>query len=204
MASIGIVYFSMYGSTLALAREIAGGVEDDGGATTLLKAPHRLPDAVADSDGVRAAIEAQAEIAEVDPATLDDYDGLVFGSPTRFGAATSQLQNIFDQAGPLWAQGRLVGKPAGFFTGASTIHGGHEATILSMATFAFHQGMPIVPMGYSHDAVGATRTGGGPYGPTHLSPQSGKDGLSDEEIAIARAYGARFHTVAAKLATDTS
>lgn len=201
MASIGIVYFSMYGSTHDLAQEIKAGVEDAGGKAQLMRVPHDLPDEVAESDGVKDAIEAQSDVPYAEVEQLPEFDGLIFGSPTRFGAATSQLQKLFDMCGPLWAQGQLVGTPAGFFTGASTIHGGHESTILTMSTFAYHQGMPIVPMGYSHDAVGATTTGGGPYGPSQWSPQGDdKDGLSDDEVTIARTYGQRFHDIAEKLA----
>jgi NAD(P)H dehydrogenase (quinone) len=202
MARIGIVYFSMYGSTLDLAREIAAGIEDAEGKVELRKVPHDLPDEVAQSDGVREALEAQSDIPHAEIEELPDFDGLIFGSPTRYGSATSQLQKFFDMTGPLWAEGRLVGRPAGFFTGASTIHGGHETTIHTMSTFAFHHGMVIVPMGYTLPEVGSTTTGGGPYGPTQWSPQdtSVKDGLSDDEIAIARSYGARFHEIAEKLA----
>lgn len=201
MADIGIVFFSMYGSTFDLAREIATGVTDAGGSVHLRRLPHDLPEEVATSDGVRQAQAAQEDLqfAEVDE--LPEFDGVLFGSGTRFGSATSQLQKFFDQCGPLWAEGALIGTPAGFFTGAATMHGGHESTILSMSTFAFHQGMPIVPMGYSHDATNSTETGGGPYGPSQLSPQDdSKAGLSDDEVAIARAYGAHFHDIATRLA----
>lgn len=201
MARIGIVYWSMYDATHRLARALAEGIEKDGGEAVLLRAPDPLlPDDVRASDGVREAIEAQADVAEVEPDLLPEYDGLLFGSPTRFGAPAAQLQNVFDQTGGLWAEGRLVGKPAGFFTGAATTHGGHESTILSMSTFAFHQGMVIVPVGYGvSDRVGETRTGGGPYGPTHLTPAGDDPELSDDEVAIAHDYGAHFHAVADKL-----
>ncbi|MBY5161447.1 NAD(P)H:quinone oxidoreductase [Salsipaludibacter albus] len=201
MADIGIVYFSMYGSTLELAREIAAGVREAGGTAHLRRLPHDLPDDVAESEGVAEAQDDQDDIPYAEVEELTDFDGVLFGSGTRFGSATAQLQKFFDQCGPLWAEGELIGTPAGFFTGAATLHGGHESTILSMSTFAYHQGMPIVPMGYSHEATNTTDTGGGPYGPSQLSPQDGsKDGLSDDEIAIARAYGARFHDVATRLA----
>lgn len=201
MADIGIVFFSMYGSTFDLAREIASGVTDAGGAVHLRRLPHDLPEEVATSDGVRQAQAAQEELQFAEVEELPEFDGVVFGSGTRFGSATSQLQKFFDQCGSLWAEGKLIDTPAGFFTGAATMHGGHESTILSMSTFAFHQGMPIVPMGYSHDATSSTETGGGPYGPSQLSPQDdSKSGLSDNEIAIARAYGSRFHDIATRLA----
>jgi NAD(P)H dehydrogenase (quinone) len=201
MATIGIVYHSMYGSTYELAQRLAEGVGKDGGEAHLRRVPELLPQSVIDSQpGVQAAIEAQADVPEATVDELAGFDGILFGSGTRFGNMTSQLRNFLDQTGPLWAQGTLVGKPAGFFTGAATMHGGHESTILTMSTFAYHHGMVIVPVGYATSQVGSTTTGGSPYGPTHLSPSDGsKQGLSDDEIAIAMDYAAYFHQVAEKL-----
>ncbi len=199
MAKIGIVYYSMYGATLELARTIAEGVEKGGGDVHLRKVPDPLlPDEVKASDGVREAIAAQEGIAYADVDELPEFDGIIFGSPTRYGSPTSQLQAFLDTTGAHWQSGALVGKAAGFFTGAGTIHGGHESTILAMSTFAFHHGMNIVPVGYGiAPEVMATRSGGGPYGPTQLGDG---DGLSDDERAIALAYGEHFAKIAAKLA----
>jgi NAD(P)H dehydrogenase (quinone) len=201
MARIGIVYYSMYGTTHDLAQSLAEGVHKDGGEAELRRVPELLPEEVQQQEGVKAAQEAQLEVPEATVDELVEFDGLIFGTPTRYGSATAQLQNFLDQTGPLWQQGALAGKPAGFFTGAATIHGGHESTLLSLSTFAFHHGMLIVPAGYGIEQVGSTRTGGGPYGPTHYSPMGGdKQGLADEEIEIALQYGARFNQIADKLA----
>jgi NAD(P)H dehydrogenase (quinone) len=202
VAKIGIVYWSMYGATHELARTIAQGIEKAGGEACLRRVPDPiLPDEVKTSDGVAEAIERQDEVAEATVEELADFDGIIFGSPTRFGSATSQVQNFFDQTGPLWQEGALVGTPAGFFTGAATVHGGHESTILGMSTFAYHHGMPIIPLGYGiAEDVGETRTGGGPYGPTHLTPMGHDEGLSDHEQNIALRYAEHFHAIAAKLA----
>lgn len=198
--TIGIIYYSTYGSTYDLAREIQAGIDDAGGHAALRRVPELMPDESLD-DNARAAAEAQADVAVADVEELAEFDGLVFGSPTRFGNRAAQLSQFLDQTGPLWQRGALAGTPAGFFTGASTIHGGHESTILTMSTYAMHHGMVIVPLGYTLDQVGATRTGGGPYGPTHLSPNDGsKTELSDDEREIARAYGRRFAEITTKLA----
>lgn len=201
MSTIGIVYYSMYGHTFELAQALAEGVANGGGDAQLRKVPETLPEQVRAMDGVRHAAEAQAEVGEATVDELGTFDGILFGSPTRFGNRVAQLSNFLDQTGPLWAQGTLLGKPAGFFTGASTMHGGHEATILTMSTYAYHHGMVIVPPGYAlGEAAGATTTGGGPYGPSHLSPQGGdKDGLSAEERDLALAYGEHFHAIAERL-----
>lgn len=198
---VGIVYHSMYGRTFELARRIAEGIEKDGGTAHLRRVPELLPEEVREQDGVKQALEAQADVTEATVDELAEFDGLLFGAPTRFGNRSAQLSNFLDQTGPLWQSGALQGRTAGFFTGAATMHGGHESTILTMSTFAYHHGMLIVPPGYAvSDRIGATDTGGSPYGPTHFSPQGGdKDGLSDDETEIARAYGAWFHQVTTEL-----
>jgi NAD(P)H dehydrogenase (quinone) len=199
VATIGIVYYSMYGTMYELARTIAQGVEKAGGTAELRRvADPLLPEAVKESEGVAEAIADQREIPEATVDELPGFDGIIFGTPTRYGSAVAQLQNFLDQTGPLWAEGKLVGTPAGFFTGAKTMHGGHETTIMSLATFAMHQGMPVVPLGYGVSAeVGSTKGGGGPYGPTHLDTG---EGLSDDERQIALDYASHFHDIAAKLA----
>lgn len=201
MANIGIVYYSMSGNHFEMAKELAQGIEEAGGKPHLRRVPELIPQEIIESQGLVEVQEAQSDIQEASVEELEQFDGILFGSPTRYGSAAAQLQNFLDQTGALWAEGKLVGKAAGFFTGASTLHGGHESTILSMSTFAYHQGMVIVPVGYGVAAeVGSTQTGGSPYGVTTHNPQEGKDGLSDDEKAIAKAYTAHFHTIAEKLA----
>ena len=202
MAKIGIVYYSMYGTTHDLAATIGQGVEKAGGEAHLRRVPDPLlPDEVKSSEGVSAAIDKQAEVAEASVDELTEFDGIIFGSPTRYGSNVAQMQNFLDQTGGLWQAGKLVGKAAGFFTGAATTHGGHESTILGMSTFAYHHGMVIVPVGYGvSPGVQTTQTGGGPYGPTHLTPMGHEEGLSEDEQAIALDYAAHFNAIADKLA----
>jgi len=200
--TIAIVYYSTYGSTFTLARHIADGVAaaDTGQGAVLRRVHELMPDDRLD-ENARAAIDSQSEVEYADVDELATFDGLIIGSPTRFGNRAAQMSQFLDQTGPLWQSGALVGRPCGFFSGASTIHGGHESTILTMSTFAMHHGMVIVPLGYLADELQSTRTGGGPYGPTHLSPSDGsKTGLSDDEIAIGVAYGRHFAQITAKLA----
>lgn len=199
MAEVGIVYYSQYGNTFELAQRIAEGVEKDGGRAHLRRVPETLPEEIIEQTGMRGALERQADVTEAAVDELAEFDGIVFGSPTRYGNRTAQMSAFLDRTGPLWAQGRLIGKPAGFFTGASTMHGGFESTILTMSTFAFHMGMVIVPAGYAFSHVGSTRTGGSPYGPSAWNPQQGKDGLSDDEIEIALQYGRHFNAIADRL-----
>lgn len=197
MARIGIIYYSMYGTTYELAATLAEGVEKAGGEAHLRRVPELLPQEVQDSEGVAEAIQRQAHVPEATVDELPGFDGLLIGSPTRYGAATSQLQSFLDQTGPLWMEGKLAGKPVGFFTGAATAHGGHESTVLGMSTFAYHHGMVIVPVGYGiAEEVGSTRTGGGPYGATHLTPMGDDSGLDADEREIALKHAAQVNQVA--------
>jgi NAD(P)H dehydrogenase (quinone) len=202
MARIGIVYFSMYGSTHELASVIAEGVEKAGGEAHLRRVPDPLlPDEVKASEGVAAAIEQQADVEEATVDELPDFDGLVIGSPTRYGSAVAQVQNFLDQTGPLWQEGKLVGKPVGFFTGAATIHGGHESTILGMSTFAYHQGMVIVPVGYGIAEEVGDHDRRRPVRPDALQPDGRRQGGARRGRAqIALAYGAHLNDIADKLA----
>jgi NAD(P)H dehydrogenase (quinone) len=202
MADIGIVYYSMSGNHFEMAKELAQAVEDAGGKPHLRRVPELIPQEVIEQQGLTEVQEAQSDVQEADVDELASFDGILFGSPTRYGSAASQLQSFLDQTGSLWAEGRLVGKAAGFFTGAATQHGGHESTILGMSTFAYHQGMVIVPVGYGlTPEVGSTQTGGSPYGVTTYNPQDGsKDGLSDDEKSIAKAYAEHFVQITEKLA----
>ena len=99
-------------------------------------------------ESARAAAGAQSESEYADVDELATFDGLIIGSPTRFGNRAAQMSQFLDQTGPLWQSGAMVERPRGFFTGASTIHGGHESTIFTMSTFAMHHGMVIGPLGY--------------------------------------------------------
>ena len=197
--TIGIIYYSTYGTTYALAQEIAKGVEEGGGDAALRTVEELMPEERMD-DNAKAARESQSDVQLASVDELPSFDGLIIGSPTRFGNRASQMSQFLDQTGPLWQQGTLAGKPAGFFTGTSSLHGGQETTLLTMSTFAFHQGMVIVPFGYIHEGTQNTRTGGTPYGPTHFSPMDGsKNGLDETEISIARGYGKHFAEIAKKL-----
>ncbi len=194
---ISIIYYSLYGSTYFLAREIEKGAFDEGAEVRLRRVQETIPEEI--WKNLKGVPEAKEMQKDVPIATIDDLvwaDGIVLGSPTRFGNMAGQMKNFLDQTGSLWAKGLLYGKPISFFTGASTMHGGHETTILTMSTFAFHHGMIIVPLGYPNDYVGKTRSGGGPYGPSHNG--NSRD-LTDEEREIAREMGKRIVQVAKKL-----
>jgi NAD(P)H dehydrogenase (quinone) len=135
-------------------------------------------------------------------ATLEDLgncDGLVLGSPTRFGNMAAPMKYFLDQTGSLWAPGKLVGKPAGVFTSTQSMHGGQESTLLSMMLPLMHHGMLMVGIPYTEQAVNITRSGGTPYGASHVVSAVPEGELSDEEATLARVLGQRVATTALKL-----
>lgn len=198
---IAVIYYSMTGSVYRLAEAVSEGARQAGADVRLRKVHELVPDAVlAQNPDAEKAQELQSRVPEATTEDLEWADGIALGSPTRFGNVSGQLKNFLDQTGGLWVQGKLVGKAVGFFTGANTMHGGHESTILAMSTFAYHHGLIIVPASYAIKAVGTTTTGGGPYGPTELSMKGIE--LSQDERAIAKAFGQRLAEVAALLARE--
>lgn len=187
----------MTGSVYHLAQAVAEGARQAGAEVRLRRVPDLLPlEVIESNENIKQALEAQKDVPVAVLEDLTWADGIAFGSPTRYGNMAAQLKNFLDQTGPLWAQGQLAGKAAGFFTGAATMHGGHESTILTMSTFAYHHGMVIVPTGYLSPAVHGTQTGGSPYGPTELG---NKPELSDDERSVGLLLGERLAMVAGKL-----
>jgi len=134
-------------------------------------------------------------------ATLEELarcDGLVLGSPTRFGNMAAPLKHFLDGTGALWLTGDLAGKPAGVFTSTQTQHGGQETTLLSMMLPLLHHGMVLVGVPYTEAALRRTAGGGTPYGASHVAGEDGA-ALTGDERALAQALGRRVATIAARL-----
>jgi NAD(P)H dehydrogenase (quinone) len=109
------------------------------------------------------------------------------------------LKHFLDGTGTEWLSGTLSGKPAGVFTSTSSLHGGQESTLLSMALPLLHHGMVLVGIPYREPALSATRTGGSPYGATHFAPSAGDTALSADEVRIAQYLGRRVAEAALRL-----
>jgi NAD(P)H dehydrogenase (quinone) len=196
MTEILIVYYSRQGATAELARQAARGVATVSACTATLRT---VPPVSAESERpVKPIPDAGAPYA-----TLEDLrrcDGLLLGSPTRFGNMAAPLKYFLDGTSSLWLDGSLSGKPAGVFSSSQTLHGGQESTLLTMTVPLLHQGMVIVGLPFTEKAVNQTRTGGGPYGATHVAGMASQPGaLSGDEITLAQALGKRVAEVAAAL-----
>lgn len=135
-------------------------------------------------------------------ATLDDLqqcDGLLLGSPTRFGNMAAPMKFFWDQTVSTWLNGQLIGKPAGVFTSTGSLHGGQESTLLSMSLPLIHHGMLLVGIPYNQAALSETRSGGTPYGASHHAGGDGQNALSDDEKTLCAALGQRVAGIAGKL-----
>jgi NAD(P)H dehydrogenase (quinone) len=195
MTEILVLYYSRSGSTAELARQICRGIETIPGASAKLRT---VPNVAAENEGPARLVPASG----APYATYEDLrlaDGLVLGSPTRFGNMAAPLKHFLDGTAGLWVSGELVGKPAGVFTSTQTIHGGQEATLLSMMVPLLHHGMYLVGIPYTEPALNETRSGGTPYGASHVCNGVNDTALTDHEKTLAQALGRRVASLAERL-----
>lgn len=199
---IKIVFHSLYGHVYQLAEAIAAGAREvPGTEVEILQVTETLPETVLEKMGAIEAKKTFAHIPVADPKTLGEADAVLFGTGTRFGSASAQMQAFFDATGGLWAKGALVGKVGGVFASSATQHGGQETTLVSMQTVLFHHGMVVVGVPYAAQEQTAMHeiTGGSPYGSTTITGPQGARRPSDNELTIARFQGRHTATIAAKL-----
>ncbi len=195
MTEILILYYSRYGATEAMARQIARGVEEVEGVMAKLRT---VPPISTVCEATEPAIPAQG----APYATLDDLrqcSGLAMGSPTRFGNMAAPLKHFLDSSSAIWLKGELIDKPGAVFTSSSSMHGGQESTLTTMMIPLLHHGMVILGLPYSEPELLHTKTGGTPYGPSHLAGVDSKHALSDDEQSLCQALGRRLARMAAKL-----
>lgn len=200
---VKVVFHSIHGHIYRMAEAVAAGAREVPGAEVeLLQVAETLPPAIIGKMGGTETKKAFAHIPVADPQKLTEADAILFGSGTRYGSATAQMQAFFDSTGSLWAKGALVGKVGSIFTSSATQHGGQETTIISMQTFLFHQGMVVVGVPYAEQRLLKMDeiTGGSPYGASTITNSQGQRLPSENELAIARYQGRHVAQIAAKLA----
>ena len=195
MSDVLVLYYSRYGATEALAREVCRGIDSVTGMAARLRT---VPPVSAVIEAIEDPIPDSGP-PYVSSADLAECSGIVMGSPTRFGNMSSALKFFIDSTGADWMKGSLIGKPAGVFTSTSSLHGGSETTLLTMAIPLLHHGMLYVGLPYSEEELSTTTTGGSLYGATHVTWGKNPDLLSDEEKALAAKLGKRVAEIAAKL-----
>ena len=197
MARVLVLYYSSYGHVETMAHAIADGARGVGASVDIKRVPETAPEDVA-----RAAhfkLDQAAPIAQVND--LVEYDAIIVGAPTRFGRMPSQMAAFLDQAGSLWASGRLNGKVGGAFTSSASQHGGNEMTLFSIMTNLLHFGMVIVGLPYSHQGQMTLEeiVGGAPYGSTTIAGSDGSRQPSKIELAGARHQGELVARTAARI-----
>lgn len=199
-----VLYYSRHGKTAQMAQHIARGVgaasaNSEANNGTAIEARLRtVPPVSADCEATQPAIPEEGAVY----CTLDDLKhcaGLVMGSPTRFGNMAAPLKYFLDSTSSLWLTGALIDKPAGVFTSASSLHGGHETTLLSMALPLIHHGMIYAGLPYSEAALLAGSHGGTPYGASHWAGADNSHELQETEIALCQAQGKRIAQLALTL-----
>lgn len=193
-----ILYYSHGGAVRQMAQLLARGVGKVPGMQARLRTVPR----------VSTVIEAtESEVPDsgapyVELRDLEECVGLALGSPTRFGNMAAPLKYFLDGTGTLWLRGAMAGKPAAVFTSTASMHGGQESTLLSMMTPLLHHGMLIVGLPYSEPELMSTRSGGTPYGASHVAGANADQVITEEEKRLCIALGTRLAKVAARLAKE--
>ena len=195
MLEILVLYYSRGGSVARLARQIARGIgEVDGMQARLRSVPP-----VAPVTEVASPPEPEDGAPYVDKRDLAECAGLLIGSPTRFGNMAAPMKHFIDTLGAEWASGVLDGKPAAAFTSTATMHGGQESTLLTMLVPLLHHGCVISGIPFTEPALSTTRSGGTPYGASHVAGGQDDPELSEDEAVLARALGRRVANLARRL-----
>lgn len=196
MADILVLYYSATGSVRTLAQAVARGIDSvEGMHARVRTVPKVAP--VVDKPAPSVPSEGAPYVEARD---LEECVGLALGSPTRFGNMAAPLKYFIDGLGAEWSRGTLAGKPASVFSSTASMHGGQETTLLSMMLPLLHHGMVIVGIPYTEPELNLTRSGGTPYGATHVSGGANNRPVTDEESRLAYALGKRLATVARRLA----
>lgn len=190
-----VLYYSRYGATKNLAAHIARGVEESGIEARIRTVPSVSTVCEAVEPGI-----PQGGALYVSTDDLKGCQGLALGSPTRFGNMAAAMKYFWDSTATLWLSSELENKPASVFTSTSSLHGGQESTLLTMMLPLLHHGMVLMGLPYSNPDVNTTRTGGTPYGVSHVTFSDNNTPLSEEELRLARAQGLRLGHLAQTLA----
>ncbi len=203
-AKVTVVVDSRYGTTLALAQAIVRGAQSEGAEVRLRRVSIEPPEFSVDT-GRADFIAAQQEYHNLTRASNDDLawaDGIIWGSPTRYGLMSTPLRAFIDEAAPLWRAGALIGKVGAVFTSTGGMHSGNEMTLMSLLLPFMQHGMVVCGVPHSESALIRTRKGGSPYGASAVTGFDGTLGVDENELQIAATLGARVARLAAQIEAE--
>ena len=110
-----IVYHSLYGHVLQLARAVEEGVKSVAGVEAVFRRAPEFPHTEKELEsGDGYASKVWNEQKATPACTLDDLrecDGLLFGSPTRYGNMTAQMKALIDSTGASGCPARWKANP---------------------------------------------------------------------------------------------
>lgn len=197
-----VLFYSMYSHIFKMTNSVTEGVREAGGEPILKQVAELIPEKFWNED-IRKAKKLMKNVPTADPSKdLKGIDGVIVGTPTRFGNMCSQMRNFWDQTRGDWMQGALIGKPAAVFTSTATQHGGQETTIISTMITLLHHGCVLVGLPYSFKEQMTIEeiTGGSPYGASTIAGGRGERMPSAKELKMATGLGKYLTTIAKKLA----
>lgn len=195
MAEVLVLYYSQGGAVREMAQLIARGIESQSGVKARIRS---VPKVSSNCEATEPDIPASGD-PYVELSDLQECIGLALGSPTRFGNMAAAMKYFLDSTVSTWLKGDLIGKPAAVFTSSGSMHGGNEATLLSMMLPLLHHGMVMVGIPYSEAELSATKTGGTPYGASHVAGANDDLAISADERKLCLALGKRLGQIALKL-----
>jgi NAD(P)H dehydrogenase (quinone) len=195
MAEVLVLYYSQGGAVREMAQLIARGIESQAGVKARIRS---VPKVSSNCEATEPDIPTSGD-PYVELSDLQECIGLALGSPTRFGNMAAAMKYFLDSTVSTWLQGDLIGKPAAVFTSSGSMHGGNEATLLSMMLPLLHHGMVMVGIPYSEAELSATKTGGTPYGASHVAGANDDLAISADERKLCLALGKRLGQIALKL-----
>ena len=196
MAEILVLYYSVGGSVKRMAQFVVSGIERVPGATARVRTVPRVYTNIGSEKAIPEEGPPYCELKD-----LEECAGLALGSPTRFGNMAAPLKHFLDGTALLWQRGALAGKPACVFTSTGSLHGGQETTLVSMMMPLLHHGMLVMGLPYTLAELNATRSGGTPYGASHLAGIADDQPITEHEKKLCMAQGRRLAHIALKLAS---
>jgi NAD(P)H dehydrogenase (quinone) len=189
-----ILFYSAGGSVRNVAHAIADGAESKGITVKI----RTVPKVSTVTEKTEPEIPTKDEIY-CTKEDLINCSGLAMGSPTRFGSMAASLKYFLDTTGDLWATNALEDIPGIAFTSTGSMHGGQETTLFNLLTYMLHHGMIIHGSPYSIKELGETKSGGTPYGPSHVESFNNANTLTPDEYEIAKKTGSRLASLIIKL-----